>query len=234
MPQFNPTISDNIIAFTSDRSIDFSLGDDQLALTERQKEFLSSQVKCALPETVNIRQVHGDEILVADDDFPSRGAALEEADGLITKSANLPLTVRSADCLPVFLYDQVQGGIGLVHVGWRGSQKNILGKTIELMIQRWQTDPSEVKVYFGPSICSGCYEVGSEFNNYFSGELIVRDDRFFLDLQEISRNRLIHAGVPDDHIVDSEICTCCNKNYFSHRREKELAGRMLSLIVINN
>lgn len=234
MPQFNPTFSDNVIAFTSDRAVDFAFQDGQFTLTSAQKEFLSSRLKCRLPEPVMIRQMHGDKIIVADNKFPQRGSALEEADGLITRVTRLPLTVRSADCLPVFLHDQAHDGIGLVHVGWKGSHQNILGKTIELMESQWQTDPSEVKVYFGPAIRSCCYEVGYEFKDYFFGEMIARDNRYFLDLAEINRSRLMHCGVNDADIDDCEICTCCDKNYFSLRREKELAGRMLSLIVINN
>jgi len=231
IPQFNSIFPDNIIAFTSDRTVDFTLDNDQHELDESQKKFLFSQLNLDLPEPVHIRQVHDDRIVVAGDSMKNR-RVLQEADGLITQTLGLPLAIRSADCLSVFLYDEKQCGIGLIHVGWKGSQKNIVGQTINLMIEQWQTDPKNIKVVFGPAIRSCCYEVGDEFQEFFPKKLIARDNQHFLDLPQMTQDQLLSAGVEKVNIVDCEICTCCDSNYFSFRREGEKAGRMISIMMI--
>ena len=151
---------------------------------------------------------------------------------MITQTLGLPLAVRSADCLPVFLYDEKQYGIGLVHVGWKGSQKNIVGQTIKLMNEQWQTNPKDIKAAFGPGIRSCCYEVGSEFQEFFPEDCIMRDNRHYLDLSQMTHDQLLSEGVEKTNIFDCGICTCCDSNYFSFRREGNDAGRMISLIML--
>ena len=231
IPQFNSIFPNNIIAFTSDRTVDFTFDNDQHELDESQKKFLFSQLNLDLPEPVHIRQVHDDRIIVADNSLKNK-RVLQEADGLITQTLGLPLAICSADCLSVFLYDEKRCSIGLIHVGWKGSQKNIVGQTIKLMTEQWQTDPKTIKVVFGPAIRSCCYEVGDEFQEFFPKELIARDNQYFLDLPQMTQDQLLSAGVEKVNIVDCEICTCCDSNYFSFRREGEKAGRMISIMMI--
>lgn len=232
MPLFNKIFPANVIAFTSDRTVDFKLDKTQHTLSETQKKFLSSQLNLNLPEPVHVRQVHGNRVIVAGKNFSQRRLELEEADGLITKDPNVLLAVRSADCLPVFLFDEKQGGIGLVHVGWRGLQNSIIRQAVLLMQEQWGSDPQDIKVVFGPSIRSCCYEVGKEFKKHFPGQLISRDSHLFLDLPKVNFAQLTALGVKKENISDCNICTCCDQNYFSLRRENTLAGRMISLIMM--
>jgi len=231
MPLFNKAFPKNVIAFTSDRSVDFTLNSDQYILDKSQREFLFSQLNLDLPEPIHIRQVQDDRVIVADNSLKKRHV-LQEADGLITQTLNLPLAIRSADCLSVFLYDEKQYGIGLLHVGWKGSQKNIIGQTIKLMNEQWQTDPKDIKAAFGPAIRSCCYEVGSEFQELFPENCIMRDNRYYLDLNQMAHDQLLTEGVDKINIFDCDICTCCDSKYFSFRRESVRAGRMISLIMI--
>lgn len=231
MPLFNKAFSANVIAFTSDRMVDFTFNDDQRVLSRTQKESLFSQLNFDLPEPVHIRQVHGNKIIVAEETLRD-GHVLKEADGLITQALGLPLAIRSADCLPVFLYDEKHNGIGLIHVGWKGGQANIVGQAIKLIKKQWQADPKNVKVTFGPAIRSCCYEVGGEFQGFFPKDLAARNSRYYLDLPQMIRNQLLSCGVNETNIYDCDICTCCDPGFFSFRREGEGAGRMISLIMI--
>jgi len=233
IPQFNSIFPDNIIAFTSDRTVDFTFHENQLKFNELQKKFLSSQLNLDLPEPVHIRQVHSDKVIFIDKDAPQSRPALEKGDGLLTKVPRLPLVIRSADCLPVFLFDEKQLGIGLIHVGWKGYQKNIIGQAVKLIEKQWRSNLADIKVLFGPAMRSCCYEVSNEFFKYFPDEVILRNGRHYLDLISMNQNQLVRLGMRKENIFDCGICTCCDKNYFSHRREGELAGRMISLIMIN-
>jgi YfiH family protein len=229
MPLFNDLFPPHVIAFTGDRSVDFSLHNGQKTFNQQQLDYLSSSLKVDLPEPVRIRQVHGDTIIVTDGDA---GGLPPEADGLLTRRVRLPLAIRTADCVPVFLYDAQQDGIGLVHAGWRGAQKNILKSAVTLMRRQWQAEPNNIMAVLGPAIRSCCYEVGGEFRGYFPKEVSVRDGKYFLDLPRVLLNQLAALGVPDEHIHDCGICTCCEERCFSYRREGAAAGRMISIIAL--
>ncbi len=57
--------------------------------------------------------------------------------------------------------------------------------------------------------------------------------KLYLDLQEANRRQLILAGVPDRQISALKDCTSCSgKNFFSHRAEKGVTGRMMTVVGI--
>ncbi len=56
-------------------------------------------------------------------------------------------------------------------------------------------------------------------------------DRGRVDLAEAIRRQLLGAGVPERQIYNSALCTACDlKRFYSYRREKDAAGRMLAVI----
>ena len=50
-----------------------------------------------------------------------------KVDGLITDNPNIMLTLKVADCVPIYLYIPDSKIIGLVHSGWRGTVNGIIG-----------------------------------------------------------------------------------------------------------
>jgi len=55
--------------------------------------------------------------------------------------------------------------------------------------------------------------------------------KLHLDLVEANRRQLLRAGVHEKKIVVLQHCTSCNpKRFFSHRAEKGVTGRMMSVI----
>jgi YfiH family protein len=229
---FRDFFSPHVVAFVTDRSVDFRMPDEPPALSSAQREFLLGQLGFNLPEVFTIRQVHGNRIVVADPESLSSNNALEEADGIITDVPGLPIAVRTADCLPVFIYDPRHEIIGLIHAGWRGTSQQILNEALGLMRRRWHANPADLRVAFGPAIRVCCYQVGQQFREYFPEETVQRDRGYFLDLSVANKNQLLRLGVDARHIFDSTVCTCCDSGYFSYRREGEVAGRMLSLMML--
>ena len=50
-----------------------------------------------------------------------------------------------------------------------------------------------------------------------------------IDLTEANRRQLLEAGVPETQIYGAALCTMCGADdFYSFRRDKERAGRMLS------
>jgi YfiH family protein len=229
---FNNFFPPGVTALTSGRTVDFAVPPGRGDLTVEQKKFLSQRLGVPLKGPLNIRQVHGDQVLVVRPVDRAPGDGRPEADGLVTAEVGLPLMVRTADCLPVFMYDKKHQCIGLVHAGWRGCHQHIVQRALRLMGEEWQTQPEDVLVGLGPAIRSCCYEVGREFEGYFPRELAEREGRRYLDLSLVMRRQLAELGVRDEDVSDSGVCTCCDRNYFSYRRDGAAAGRMVSLLML--
>jgi len=57
--------------------------------------------------------------------------------------------------------------------------------------------------------------------------------KLYLDLLEANRRQLVLAGVPEKQISLLRRCTSCNKRqFFSHRAEKGVTGRMMAVVGI--
>ncbi len=222
---------ERVVALVSNRDVDFTLNGRISSLTDEQKYFFRHKAGITIERAAWTKQVHGTKILDVSKDFLKHEELLE-ADGLLTSDIHLPIAVRTADCLSVFIFDPRKKTIGLVHAGWRGSLEGILRRAIERMTQAGDSKAEDFKIAFGPSIRSCCYQVGKEFHGYFPKEVQRKENGYYLDLVLVNRNQLRPFGVKDKNIFDCNICTCCDSRFFSYRREGEKAGRMLSLMML--
>lgn len=178
-----------------------------------------------------IQQVHGDKILLTFG--TSRPLGEEEADGLVTQERGLVLMIRTADCVPLFLFDPASQAVGICHVGWRGAKLNIVSKMIETLKQEFGTDPLNLVTALGPAIEASCYEVGPEFEDYFPGFVSRRGEKRIFDLAGFVKRELRQAGVPEEAIHDAKVCTACStEQFFSARREGSQTGRFISAIML--
>jgi len=230
-PSFNNFFPENIIAFTSDRSLDFSFENNRSCLSERQIRYLAEQLDMDMPPAVNIRQVHRDRVIPVDQEYLDHALSLEEADGMITSLSGVPLVIRTADCLPVFLYDPDNNCIGLVHSGWQGSRKKIAKKAVQSMQKIYGSKANRIQAAFGPSIGVDHYQVGEEFKDYFPDEIIQKEGAYYLNLVQVNRKQFLDCGLAEENIFDCGICTFTHEECFSYRREGKTAGRMISLIM---
>lgn len=200
-------------------------------MTADQRAYLLKEYGVVIPLVFWRKQIHGDIILVA---HGGAGASkgCPDADAYITDEKNMPIAIRTADCVPVFIFDPRHRAIGLAHAGWRGTYKSIAAKTMQRMQEKYASQPSDLKIVLGPSIRECCYQVGEEFRDYFPSHIRDRGGYLYADVISANRDQLLQAGVRQENIVDSGICTCCNKNYFSFRRDGAKAGRMISLMML--
>ncbi len=87
---------------------------------------------------------------------------LMETDALITNEPGLCLAVMSADCVPILLYDEINGAVAAIHSGWRGTVARILEQTLQAMNERYGTSGGGLVAGIGPSVCQDSYEVGHD------------------------------------------------------------------------
>jgi len=181
-----------------------------------------------------LNQVHGDNVVALEDPAVFEKGDFyhaKEADGVITNIKDLTLLVLTADCLSIFFY--APGWTGLVHAGWRGTEKKIAQKVFQMILGQSKCRPSDVQIAFGPRICKDHYEVGEEFKNLFPEKSIyTKSGKTYFDLAGENKRQLLQAGAVPGNILDHGICTVCeNEDFYSFRKEKEAAGRMVSFIV---
>jgi YfiH family protein len=182
--------------------------------------------------TVEAEQVHGGSVAVIerrDED----AAIVPGCDALLTRVPGLALTIRSADCVPMFFADPIRNAIGLAHAGWRGLAASLPARVVSALRHAYHSHASELRVALGPAIRMCCYEVGEEFAAHFGPFVRDRDGRRMCDLIGVARAQLLSCGIRLEHILDSERCTACETDqWFSLRREGSQTGRLTSLIVL--
>lgn len=159
-----------------------------------------------------------------------------EGDALISNHPGVRVGMRTADCVPILLVDTANRAVAAIHAGWRGTGENIAACTVQEMARRWNTRPENLRAAIGPSIGVCCYEVGPEvlarFDRWISTTASTTRDRR-LDLPAVNETQLRAEGV--GNIWKSGECTFCSvERFFSFRREREQAGRMLSFIGLQN
>lgn len=184
-------------------------------------------------------QTHGlDGIIV--NQQPSKKTVLFEQDGdwLATNQKQIGLGILTADCLPLIFYDKVKQAVGIAHAGWKGTVTGIAQKVIDVMRTNYGSHPSDITVFFGPSACSCCYEVGKEFEAYMTDDqlkksLIERDGKLFFDTACYNTTLLLRAGVDKKNLdYHYHVCTICNHQFHSHRRKAIL--RQATIVFINS
>lgn len=179
-----------------------------------------------------LQQIHGGKA-VKIDAKTDISAEIAGADAAVTDVKGIALSVRTADCLPVFFYDQEHGAIGLAHAGWRGTKERISPATVEMMRSAYKSDPSKLIVGFGPALRQCCYEVKSEFLVHFPDSVVKMAHKHYFDIAGENAEQLLSAGVGSKNMYDCGICTSCRSaEFFSYRKEKDAAGRMLSVIML--
>ena len=160
---------------------------------------------------------------------------IPKTDGLLTSASGPTLAILTADCLPIFFFVPDPLTIGIVHAGWRGSAAAIARTAVEKLRRTTRQSPEKFLVTFGPCIGACCYEVGAEFGKLFWDSVTEREGSWYLDLVKENRHQLKKAGVREENMGEHPPCTFCHPdNFYSYRREKEKAGRMVSWIRIKN
>jgi len=184
------------------------------------------------------KQIHASKIEYVKESDCGKGAvaidtSIPDTDALITSSTGVALTIFTADCLSIFIYDPVTKAIGLVHAGWRGTKGGIVKKTVLEMQKVFGTNPCDLQVGFGPAMRKCSYEVGPEFCDFFPGFVSKNKDKCYFDIIGANKKQLFFLGVKEGSIDDSSICTYCrNEEFFSYRKEKDKAGRMMSVLMM--
>jgi YfiH family protein len=180
-------------------------------------------------QTAKLHQVHGADVVVV-----TAAGQFGDGDALITASPGLWLEIRTADCVPVLVYDKRQKIVAAVHAGWRGTAAEITGVTIRTFLHNYASRSQDLFAAVGPRISACCFEVGDEVASHFPGYITQGYPRPHVDLGEANRAQLVGEGVPASQIEVLSHCTCCDAEQFHSFRRDKGNGRMVSSIAIRS
>jgi purine-nucleoside/S-methyl-5'-thioadenosine phosphorylase / adenosine deaminase len=215
-----------------------TVGDERGRVMENRRRMFEA-VDLPVNSLYDAWQVHGDRVMVIEKPRPLEQNHAK-ADALITSHGNVTLLMRFADCVPIFLYDQVRRVVGIAHAGWMGTVKKIGLKTVQEMTRVFGCKPGDVMAGIGPSIGPDEYEVGEnvieEVRKSFPDDaenllLEKQNGSVHLDLWEANRLTLVEAGL--GRIEIAGISTAAHTDdWYSHRAENGKTGRMGALIAL--
>lgn len=171
---------------------------------------------------------------------PATQARMLETEVLLTNEKGLVLMLLTADCIPAAFYDPTNQAIALAHLNRHTIAFDLGQQTVLRMQKKFDTNPAELTVYFGPHIKKESYCYALPFKDQPPAQLASyitkKDDHAFIDLTEAFIARLEDMGVLRDHVVRSSIDTGTDDQYFSHYRSKHDSnhpeGRLASILML--
>ena len=189
-------------------------------------------------------QDHTDEIKVVKNkkynDIPEfETSDYFKTDGLITNKKDIILETTNADCILLLFYDPVKEVIANTHSGWKGTIQRISVKTVEKMKNEFGCNPEDIICCICPSIRKCHFEVDRDVKEMFENEYkdlkndqlcdIIQEkipnEKWNIDTVLINKIILQKAGLKEENIVDSGICSVCHSDLIhSFRVEKQGYG----------
>ena len=115
---------------------------------------------------VQAHQVHGDRVAVVTSADTTR-EELEGYDALVTDVPGVAIGARTADCIPVLMYDPVHRAVAAVHSGWKGTVLKIAAKALSVMASKYGTRAADILAVIGPGISPDSFQVGPEVTEAF-------------------------------------------------------------------
>jgi len=182
-----------------------------------------------------LHQIHGDLVSVVDrDDFSNS----TKGDALVTAQPGCVLSVRIADCCPVLLATPDGRAVAAIHAGWRGAVGGVIAAAVSKLQSISGVRSEDFLAAIGPCIGFDAFEVGpevlAEFEKVFGPDAPIRHDgngKGHVDLPAACKLQLLRAGVRFERIDTTDRCTFRDADeFFSHRRDLGITGRMSALI----
>ena len=225
---------------------------------EENKRRFQSALGATNLTLVSLHQIHSDVVRT----FNGAPTKQCKGDASATNRPGLLLGVRTADCAPVLVVDPKKRVVAAIHAGWRGTLARIVTKAIGQMQMEFGSRPQDLLAAIGPTIGGCCYEVGTEVASAFAAKFPNASDFFdelrtgdepnplqwlnmmppghqpppnkvLLDLKKANRSQLVEAGLRQENIFVTDLCTSCHVDrLFSYRKEGPASGRLMAAIGI--
>ena len=223
-------------------SLNCGLGsNDEKENVLKNLDIVSKKIGLNSKNLFSMNQTHSNKVVVINDS--NKHIQRIDSDALITSKKIIAISVLTADCVPVLVYDEVNQIVGTIHAGWRGAFSGIIENTINEIIRISKN--TKINVAIGPCIGVTNYEVGQEFYAEFIDEskknedffLPAKENKFLFNLRKYVNSKFEKLEI--NHIENIDFNTFLEKkNFFSFRRSKQAGekdyGRCISVIGLIN
>ena len=129
------------------------------------------------------------------------------ADAAVVTRPGHGVILPLADCVGAIIYDPFEGVMMVSHLGRHSVEQDGAKKSIEFLLEEFDSKPDNLLVWLSPSVGSDTYPLDT-----FDGR----------SLQDVIVEGFLAAGVDPDNIEASAIDTAESQEYFSH--SEYLAG----------
>ena len=119
-----------------------------------------------------------------------------DVDGLITDNPKIILTLKVADCVPIYLYDKKNECYGLIHSGWRGTKNKIITNALNIFFNDFKSLSENILIVIGPHIQKCCYEIDWNVAQHFSCLTKNHKNKWLLDLSQEIKNDILDFKIP--------------------------------------
>lgn len=207
-------------------SLNLGGSDDEPNIVLQNRQLSLQKLDLSHSQLCYLKQVHGSEVCIAK---PGQ----QEGDAIVSNQKDLVLAVSVADCYPILFYDEVNKVAGAAHAGWRGTQAKIAENTLNRMLDLG-AEKNHIQVAIGQGISLNNFEVGPEVIEKFKAAGFPEDcwSNNKLDLVACNVFVLLQNNILEKNIWTMNRCTF-EADFFSHRRDKGITGRMWGLIALN-
>ena len=208
-------------------------------------EAFSTRRNAQLPyPVIQGHQVHGSRVAIVNRPGMTR-EELEGFDAFVTNLPGVAIGVRTADSVPVLLYDPVRRVVAAIHTGWKGTVLHISQGAIDAMALEFKSRPADIRAVIGPGIGPDSFQVGEDVAAKFKKAGFPMDEIWsfhgpgngspmsgghHIDLFKANRWLLEDAGVLPSNIQVCGIDTYADVSFFSDRREGVQCGRIINAI----
>jgi YfiH family protein len=205
---------------------------------EANFRLLQAAIGCQDKERCSVHQIHGCEVLSICGNQPF--GPNQKADALLCDDPHRLASVRVADCVPVLLGSSDGRYVAAVHAGWRGVVAEVVPAAVAALRKR--KPGQRLLAAIGPCIGFAAFEVGPEvlreFERLFGPDAPVDHSpapKGHVDLRQAVRLQLLAGSVAPEDIDVTDRCTWRDTaEFYSHRRDNGVTGRMAALIAPRN
>lgn len=210
----------------------------ELEKAKKDYEQLCKELNTNPQNIVKTLQAHTDNIIRVD-----KIEKLDlQVDSLYTNKSDIVLATTNADCILLIFFDPVKKVIANTHSGWKGTLQRISVKTALKMQEEYGCDPKNIICCMCPSIRKCHFEVDKDVKKLFEKEFkdlpkdeIIEEkflnEKWNIDTISINKMILRKAGLKEENIIDSGICSVCNNDVIhSFRVEKEGYGLNTAIV----
>ena len=203
-------------------------------------DWVAKKITCRKEYLITLDQKHTNQVIHFDSGKSVKNKLT--GDAILSEVKNIGIGILTADCAPIFFYDQKKKIIGCAHAGWKGALNGVIRNTIK-KFNELNSNNNDLIAVVGPCINKKNYEVKTDFfekfisqdknnENFFKK---INSEKYIFDLRDFINKELSNLDIKN--IDNIEMDTFSEREFFYSYRRSQLNkeqdyGRCISVILM--